>query len=169
MRHARLGRTNQCALDDAHLNNRLTALGFDQHHLRQTLVWICEHAPLTIHFDLAIRQALLHDTQCGLQFETGTSRGKFSHALRTETEATLFGTSYNNRLPPIGTLQVWHNQPECQPDRRGRRESLRQVVSAAESQSNACKDNLCLARFTRLSEACARKVRIYLSHPRCTR
>jgi hypothetical protein len=80
------------------LVQRLERLGFDRHHLRQTFVWFCEHAPLAIHVGFSNPSALLQDTHYRSQFETGTSGGTLCNKSRTIAEQCMFGPSYGDQL-----------------------------------------------------------------------
>jgi hypothetical protein len=94
---------------------RLRAMGYDEHHFRSVRRFIRRHAPLVIHVNLAIRQALLSDTHYRNQFETGTSCGSLSAASRTHCEAKLFNNVYT--AATLATHRVkygalsWHVDP----------------------------------------------------------
>jgi hypothetical protein len=94
---------------------RLRTMGYDEHHLRSVKRFIRGHAPLIIHVNLAIRQALLNDTHYRNQFETGTSCGTLSASGRTQCEAQLFNSCYT--AATIATHRVkygalcWHVDP----------------------------------------------------------
>jgi hypothetical protein len=80
---------------------RFHTLGYDQQHLRMVLRFIRNNAPMVIHVNLQLRQALLTDTHYRNQHETGFSCGSYSPSSRIAAETRMFGASaYDASTPP---------------------------------------------------------------------